>query len=420
MDANKCTASNIPESWREINFVQAERRMKKLQKRITAAYQDGNMERVDSLQQKIIHSFYAKALAVKLVSKSSTPGIDDIVWKDSKDCYKAIFDMRRRGYHPKPLKRVYKYKSNGRFRPLSIPTLKDRAMQTLYRFALEPIGYATADEHSYAFLPKRGARDAIARLKDILMNYPRYQWILKADVKSCFDDISHEWIIEHIPIDKVILERFLKCGYVKDGIRYPTPKGVPQGGCISCVICNMTLDGLEVLLKSRFENSVEFVRYADDIVVVGETLEILVRGVIPVIKMFLAERGLSLSDEKTHYFRATQGVHVLGWEVFRQQNSVIAVPLSQSIDRLLRSVVTVYQKNQALEFEKQCNKITQRIRGWLNYYIGIAPPIVLSCAVGEAELQLYQLTGDVTLAEVISKFYESYMKQVNNKKNTKK
>lgn len=136
MSTRKCAASNIPTSWEKINFKKAKRDVKKLQKRIAAAYQNEEMKRVDSLQQKIIHSFYAKALAVKYVSENLTPGTDGVVWAESKDKYEAIFSLRRRGYHPQPLKRVYIPKSNGKLRALSIPTLKDRAMQTLLLYTL--------------------------------------------------------------------------------------------------------------------------------------------------------------------------------------------------------------------------------------------------------------------------------------------
>lgn len=120
--------------------------------------------------------------------------------------------------------------------------MKDRAMPTLYKFALEPIGELTADECSFAFLPNRNAKDSIVRMCDVLSKNPDFQWIMKADIKACFDNISHEWILEHIPMDKPVLRKFLKCGYVEHSMYHLTNKGVPQGGCISCVICNMTQD----------------------------------------------------------------------------------------------------------------------------------------------------------------------------------
>ena len=125
--------------------------------------------------------------------------------------------------------RQYRYlyleipKKNGKLRPLSIPTMTDRAMQTLYRFALEPIAETTADTHSYGFRPKRCVQDAIERCFNMLSRKRSAAWILEGDIKGCFDNISHEWILKRIPMDKAILRQFLKSGYIgfteKRGIR---------------------------------------------------------------------------------------------------------------------------------------------------------------------------------------------------------
>lgn len=248
MSMEKCATTVTVQSWSDINFRKAEKRVKKLQKRIAEAFHNDDHDKVASLQHKLIHSFYAKALAVKSVTSNrgkDTPGVDGILWADPKDKYDAIFELRRRGYKPMPLRRVYIPKSNGKFRPLSVPTMKDRAMQTLHKFALEPIGVLTADPSSFAYLPNRGARKAIVHLVAVLSHCPDLCWVMKADIKACFDNISHEWIMEHIPMDKTILWKFLKCGYVENSTYHSTGRGIPQGGCISSVICNMVLDGLE-------------------------------------------------------------------------------------------------------------------------------------------------------------------------------
>jgi RNA-directed DNA polymerase len=165
--------------------------------------------------------------------------------------YQLICMLTRRGYKALPLKRIYIPKSNGTLRPLSIPTMKDRAMQTLYKFALEPIAELTADDCSFGFRPERSARGAIARCVDILTDNSNMRSILKADIRSCFDNISHKWILDNIPVDRKTLSNFLKCGYIDNGVFYETAKGVPQSGCLSTVICNMTLDGLEKILANE-------------------------------------------------------------------------------------------------------------------------------------------------------------------------
>ena len=133
--------------------------------------------------------------------------------------------LKRRGYKASPLRRIYIPKGNGKFRPLSIPTMHDRAMQTLYKFALEPIAEISADEHSYGFRPNRSVRDAIIHCCNILEN-DSLNWILKVDIKSCFDNISHEWVLKHIFMDKQILYEFLKCSYIENDKNMKNEKGV--------------------------------------------------------------------------------------------------------------------------------------------------------------------------------------------------
>ncbi len=118
------------------------------------AYKEGRHNKVKSLQWLLTHSFYAKALAVKRVTQNKgkrTAGVDGKLWKTPQQKFNAIYKLKRHGYHPQPLRRIYIKKKNGKLRPLSIPTMTDRAMQTLYKFALEPIAETTADKNSYGF-----------------------------------------------------------------------------------------------------------------------------------------------------------------------------------------------------------------------------------------------------------------------------
>lgn len=157
--------------------------------------------------------------------------------------------------------------------------MTDRAMQTLYRLALEPIAETIADPHSYGFRPQRCVQDAIEHCFNCLAISTAPQWVLEGDIKGCFDNISHNWILEHIPMDKSILRQFLKSGYIEQGQLHETEAGTPQGGTISTVICNMVLDGMEKLLKGHFQRKwmngklfnpkVNFTRYADDFIVTG-------------------------------------------------------------------------------------------------------------------------------------------------------
>ena len=159
-------------------------------------------------------------------------------------------------------------------RPLGIPTMKDRAMQALYLLALEPISETTADLNSYGFRPKRSTADAIAQCFIALGKKNSPQWILEGDIKGCFDNINHNWLLSNIPMDKEILQKWLKAGFIEQRTLYPTEVGTPQGGIISPTLANMTLDGLEKALGKKFRKTtrsqsihqVNMVRYADDCV----------------------------------------------------------------------------------------------------------------------------------------------------------
>lgn len=409
------TTPNAIRSWSEIDFRKAEKCVKKLQKRIAEAFHNDEFGKVALLQHKLIHSFYAKALAVKYVTSNGgkhTPGIDDIIWDNSQDKFNAIFMMQRRGYKPMPLRRIYIPKANGKFRPLSIPTMKDRAMQTLYRFALEPIGELTADRCSFAFLSNRSAKDAIIRMSDVLSHNPDFLWVMKADIKACFDNISHEWILEHIPMDKVILRKFLECGYVEKMTYYSIDKGVPQGGCISCVICNMVLDGLERLFEEHFGSSVSLIRYADDFIIAGRSFSFLVQEVMPVLNDFLTERGLTISKNKTECISVYKKIHFLGWEIYKEGGDIICRPPRKKIDTLLNRVSDIWYVYHQSSCRELCNKLSQQIRGWLNYYNGIAPLQSLNGIEFEIVTLLNNLTGDNRLAGFVGNIFAKCLKNM--------
>jgi RNA-directed DNA polymerase len=167
---------------------------------------------------------------------------------------------------------MYIPKSNGAQRPLSIPTMHDRAMQALYLLALDPVAETTADPNSYGFRRGRSAADAMEACFIALCRNDRAEWILEGDIRSCFDRISHEWLVAHIPVEKAMLKKWLKAGYLENHHFYPTEEGTPQGGIISPAVANMTLNGLEPLLVSHFPKKgragtrakVNLIRYADD------------------------------------------------------------------------------------------------------------------------------------------------------------
>ncbi len=197
--------------WQAINWRNIEQQVCRLQMRIAKSFREKKYSKAKALQWLLTHSHQAKLLAVRRVVKNKgakTPGVDKIIWTTSKQKIQAALSLRRRGYQPLPLRRVYiPKKQKGEMRPLSIPVMKCRAMQALYLLALEPIAEMMADKNSYGFRPLRSAADAIGQCFSALAKQGSANYILEADIKSCFNNISHQWLLKNTPMDKEILKK---------------------------------------------------------------------------------------------------------------------------------------------------------------------------------------------------------------------
>src|SRR5207244_10893127 len=200
------------------------------------------------LQPLLTHSDSGKVLAVRRVTENQgkkTPGVDRVIWDTPEKKIQAVHELKQRGYQPQPLRRVYIPKSDGKtMRPLGIPTMKDRAQQALHLLALDPVVETTADNNSYGFRQQRSCADAIEQCFKRLSK-PNTQWILEGDIKSCLDRISHDWLLAHVPMDRAILQKWLKSGYMVEHVLHEMADGTQQGGIISPVLANVELGGLK-------------------------------------------------------------------------------------------------------------------------------------------------------------------------------
>ncbi|MFZ0929148.1 MAG: group II intron reverse transcriptase/maturase [Syntrophobacteraceae bacterium] len=359
--------------WNSIDWNEAQRQVRRLQVRIAKAVKDNRWNKVKVLQYLLTHSFYAKLLAVKRVTSNkgkNTPGVDGVLWKDARAKGRAACSLRRRGYHPQPLRRIYIPKKNGKLRPLSIPCMYDRAQQALYKLALAPVAETTADKNSYGFREGRSCADAIAAGFNALSHPNSASWILEGDIKGCFDNISFQWMLENIPMDKLVLHKWLRAGYVENGIQYPTRKGVPQGGIISPTLSNLVLDGLENAVRCAVprQSRINFIRYADDFIITGKSKTILEDAVRPVVEGFLAERGLSLSPEKTLVTHITAGFTFLGQTFCKHGRVLHITPSDQGVLALEQKTGTLIRKHVSAPMPVLIKELNQVLRGWANYH----------------------------------------------------
>lgn len=378
-------------TWRSIDWKKAKREVRRLQMRIAKAVQAGDYGRVKALQWTLTHSFYAKALAVKRVTSNqgkNTPGVDGILWKTAKDKMQAILSLRQHGYKAQPLRRMYIPKKDGKKRPLSIPTMYDRAMQALYKLALAPVAETTADRNSYGFREGRSCADAVAAAFNALAKSNSATWVLEGDITGCYDNISKSWLMENIPIEKRILRQWLEAGYVEKGIAYPTKKGTPQGGIISPTLANMTLDGMEKAVKESvpWRSRVNFIRYADDFIITGKSRTILERYVRPAVKQFLSERGLHLSEEKTKITYIRDGFTFLGQTFRKHGNTLHIIPSKEGVLALIRKLRAIIRKYTSAPIIILIRKLNEILRGWAYYH----RHVVSSEAFGRVDTYVYE------------------------------
>jgi len=359
--------------WEAIDWSKAEAEVKRLQGRIAQAVREKRWGKVRVLCRILTRSRSAKRLAVRRVITNKgarTPGVDNILWKTPQQYWQAAQSLERRGYRAQPLRRVYIEKRNGKLRPLGIPTMKDRAMQALYALALEPIVETRGDPNSYGFRPHRSTHDAIEQLVVCLSRRCSGQWVLEGDIKACFDEIGHQWLLGNVPMDREVLRQWLKAGYVEKSRLFPTRAGTPQGGVISPLLANWTLDGLEATIKGMFgyRPKVHVIRYADDFVVVAETKEILEQKVKPAIQKFMAERGLRLSDEKTVITHIRDGFDFLG-KTLRKFGTQLIVQPSKAAEKSVRDKLgTLLKQSRSVTYDVLLSKLNRLVRGWGNYH----------------------------------------------------
>src|SRR5262245_25014903 len=383
MSAAEMPARAAPDrtlDWHSIDWKKVWYPVRRLQARIVKAVAEGRWNKVKALVYLLTHSFGGRALAIlRVVSNSGakTPGVDGVLWDTPETKSAAFATLRRHGSRPQPLRRVYIPKSNGQRRGLGIPAMADGAAQALHLLGLDPIAESRADGHSYGFRRERRCADALAQTHLVLSHRHGPEWILEGDIKSCFDKISHEWLLAHVPMDRQVLGKWLNAGFLEKHAWFATTEGTPQGGIVSPALANWTLDGLQRLLADHFArtpkqqrmNKVHLVRYADDFLITGTSKELLRDQVQPLVAHFLKERGLELSHEKTRITHVEAGFDFLGQNVRRYRNGkVLTKPSAASVKAFLSKIQETIDDSGGLTAGELIRRLNQQIKGWTMYH----------------------------------------------------
>ncbi len=313
--------------WHSVNWQKANRIVKNLRQRIFKATKHENWKTVRNLQRLLMKSYSNILLAVRRCTQlnqgKKTPGIDGLVVLNPKGRGQLVDSLSQFiPWKPIPTKRVYIPKSNGKKRPLGIPSLIDRCLQAIVKNSLEPCWEAQFERSSYGFRPGRSTHDAIEKIFCGIRPNGKKKWVVDADLKGCFDNIDHEFLMNtlgNFPARKLIYQ-WLKAGYVDKNTFNPTEAGTPQGGLCSPLLANIALHGMEQSLGIKYDRRGQIIsnriviRYADDFVCLCETKEDA-EAVVDHLQRWLGTRGLKLNQEKTKIVHITEGFDFLGFNV---------------------------------------------------------------------------------------------------------
>jgi RNA-directed DNA polymerase len=382
--------------WNAINWREANRRVRNLRMRIFRASRQGDLKKVRSLQKLMLRSYSNTLLSVRRVAQVNegkrTPGVDKLVIKTpERRAWLVDHLMTFQPWRVRPTRRVYIPKASGKLRPLGIPTIRDRAIQARVKNALEPFWEARFEGCSYGFRPGRGCHDAMECVYNLSRPNKRKKWVVDADIQGAFDNIDHEYLLKAVgnfPAREMI-RQWLKAGYVDRNVFHETERGTPQGGVVSPLLANIALHGMKealgVVRVKRGDGQGEvrgpraLVRYADDFVVFCESEEDAARVRDELLPAYLAERGLTLSAEKTRIVHLTEGFDFLGFNVrlyecpktTKTGYKLLIKPSGESVKEIREKLKAEWIRAIGRRLsgrDATIYRINSIVRGWANYF----------------------------------------------------
>jgi RNA-directed DNA polymerase len=425
------TASKPMYEWNQLPWRKLERMVYKLQKRIYRASNRGDVKTARRLQKLLMKSWSAKCLAVRRVTQDNqgkkTAGVDGVKSLTPKQRLTLIGSIKL-GSKVSPTKRVWIPKpGTEEKRPLGIPTMKDRALQTLAKLALEPEWEAKFEPNSYGFRPGRSCQDAVRAIFDAIRYKAKY--VLDADIAKCFDRIDHEALLNKLNTSPTIrrqIRAWLKAGVMDNMQYFETSEGTPQGGVISPLLANIALHGMEWRIKDYLEtcdlkrsnskyqlpkrdkrDSVSIIRYADDFVILHKDLTVI-QGCREVISEWLKDMGLELKQSKTRLAHSLNehegekpGFDFLGYHIQQhlvgkyatgkdgQKNPLgfktIITPSKEKCKRHYDRLKEVINAHKGASQKRLIDTLNPIIRGWANYYSTVSS----TKAFQKLDMQLY-------------------------------
>ena len=377
--------------WQSIDWQQVEDDVRRLRQRIFTASRDGDLKKVRNLQKLMLRSRANALLSVRRVTEHNvgrkTAGVDNAIVVTAPGKAMLAYSVQRHdaSWMPKPVKRVYIAKANGKRRPLGIPVIVDRVKQAQVVNALEPEWEARFEPRSYGFRPGRGCHDAISCIFNTVNGKSAHRcWVLDADLAAAFDRIDHSHLLAQLGTfpARELVRRWLKAGVVEQGRFAPSEEGTPQGGVVSPLLLNVALHGIEEAAGVRYipsgynhagmtvAGSPVVVRYADDLVALCVNRE-QADEVKTRLAAWLATRGLAFNEDKTRVVHLDDGFDFLGFNVRRYRGKLLIKPSKAAVQRHRKRLAAEMLALRGSNAEAVIRRLNPIIRGWSAYYRGV-------------------------------------------------